>query len=299
MTDNEIEAFLVLYECHSISRASERLYISQSALSLRIRALEYEIGAPLFLRGKGQRSVEPTLEGQDFYDLAVRYNETVKRMKRLGAAGKRQRLRVCCFDSVNHYLFRPVYEAFIARCPEAILEMQDMSTENSFHSVMRGETDLVFTPGILTSRDIKARTLFTEKMVFLCAENSTYPEKMELSDLNPENEVFIEWSTDCTRWHRHIFGEEDRFRYSLAETGNLPLFLRQQNCWLLAPATVARGLLQHPEITTRETAFPLPARITNCLYRETERENPLIGVFMECLQQTATEFERLGLLERA
>lgn len=297
MTDNEIEAFLVLCECHSISRASERLYISQSALSLRIRALEEEIGAPLFLRGKGQRTVQMTPEGQDFYNLAVKYNETVRRMKRLGTGSRR--LRVCCFDSVNHYLFRPVYEAFIARNPGAILEMQDMSTENSFHSVMRGETDLVFTPGSLTSREIKSKTLFTEKMVFLCAENSSYPETIELSDLDPEYEVYIEWSTDCTRWHRHIFGEENRFHYSLAETGNLPLFLRQENCWLIAPATVARGLLQHPEITTRKTAFPLPDRVTNCLFRESERENPLIGVFMECLQQTVDEFEKLGLLQRA
>ena len=218
--------------------------------------------------------------------------------KRLGAAGNPGRLRVCCFDSVNHYLFRPVYEAFLKRCPNAILEMQDMPNNNSFHSVMRGETDLIFTPSILTNREIKAKTLFTEKMVFLCAKKSDYPEIVELSDLKPEDEVLIEWTSDVTRWHRHIFGEENRFRYSLAETGNLPLFLKQPNCWLLAPASVAQGLLQQPEITTRQTAFSLPQRVTNCLYRESEQNNPLIRVFMDCLNETAERFEKLGLLER-
>ncbi len=296
MTDNEVEAFLVLYECHSISRASERLYISQSALSLRIKALEEEIGAPLFLRGKGQRSVEPTQRGLDFYELAVQYNETVKKMQRLSSVDKRGRLRVCCFDSVNHYLFKPVYTDFMERCPEAVLEMQDMLTEHSYHSVMRGETDLVFTPGMLTSREVKAKTLFTEDMVFLCSADSDYPEIVDLKDIRQEDEVLIEWSTDFTRWHRHMFGEERIFRYALAETGNLGLFLQQKKCWLLAPATVAENLVAQGGIEIRKTAFLLPQRVTNCMFREFEHENPLIRVFMECLLKTLAELEARGIV---
>lgn len=298
MTDNEVEAFLVLYECHSISRASERLFISQSALSLRIKALEDEIGEPLFLRGKGQRSVEPTVLGMDFYDLALRYNETVKKMKHLSAAGNRDRLRVCCFDSVNHYLFRPVYEDFMEQCPDAVLEMQDMSTNSAYQSVMRGETDIVFTPRMITSREVKATPVFTEKMVFLCAENSDYPEVLDLCDISPENEVFIAWSSDITRWHRYIFGEENLFRYSLAATRNLTLFLQKKNCWLLAPATVAHGLLQEKGISTRELAFNVPNRPTNCLYRETASENVLIDVFMKSLDKVLAGLEKEGLVTR-
>lgn len=44
MTNAEVEAFLTVCETKSISRAAEWLFISQSALSAKIKTLEKEIG---------------------------------------------------------------------------------------------------------------------------------------------------------------------------------------------------------------------------------------------------------------
>ena len=43
-----IREFVVLCECMNYSQAAEKLYISQSVLSKHIKALEKDIGAPLF-----------------------------------------------------------------------------------------------------------------------------------------------------------------------------------------------------------------------------------------------------------
>lgn len=57
MTEREIEAFLTIVRTGSISAAAEVLYVTQPALSRRIRALEQELGYQLFIRKKGLRNV--------------------------------------------------------------------------------------------------------------------------------------------------------------------------------------------------------------------------------------------------
>ena len=62
MTSLEIQAFLTVQQTLSISRAAEQLYISQSSLSSRLQTLEQELGAPLFVRGRGRRELSLTAE---------------------------------------------------------------------------------------------------------------------------------------------------------------------------------------------------------------------------------------------
>ena len=64
MTEREIEAFLTIVRTGSISAAAEVLYVTQPALSRRIRALEQELGYQLFIRKKGLRNVGLTAEGR-------------------------------------------------------------------------------------------------------------------------------------------------------------------------------------------------------------------------------------------
>ncbi len=61
MDEKDWNAILVLYQEKNISRASERLYISQPALTYRLKNLEKEFGTRLFFKIKG--GIEFTSEG--------------------------------------------------------------------------------------------------------------------------------------------------------------------------------------------------------------------------------------------
>ncbi|MFR2966653.1 MAG: LysR family transcriptional regulator [Anaerovoracaceae bacterium] len=63
MTNAEIYAFIAIHEEMNISKAAEKLFISQSSLSTRIKILERELGYQLFFRGKGQRKLTPSDRG--------------------------------------------------------------------------------------------------------------------------------------------------------------------------------------------------------------------------------------------
>ncbi len=61
MDEKDWEAMQILYEEKNISRSSERLYISQPALTYRLKNLEKEVGTKLFFKTK--KGIELTSEG--------------------------------------------------------------------------------------------------------------------------------------------------------------------------------------------------------------------------------------------
>lgn len=83
MDYDKIKSFVEVYNCRSISKASENLFISPSALSRRIRALEEEFETELFIR-KGTE-LEPTAGGKTFYKEAGKilrqHNLTLMKIK--------------------------------------------------------------------------------------------------------------------------------------------------------------------------------------------------------------------------
>ena len=70
MTIKQIRAFLAVAHSLSFAVACERLHLSQSALSLTIKALEEGLGGRLFSRNT--RNVALTPEGESLLPLARR-----------------------------------------------------------------------------------------------------------------------------------------------------------------------------------------------------------------------------------
>lgn len=64
-----LRSFVQMHEAGSISRAAERLACTQAAMSMRLKTLETELGAPLFLRGP--QGLQPTPRGAELYARAL------------------------------------------------------------------------------------------------------------------------------------------------------------------------------------------------------------------------------------
>ena len=55
MTYEQIETFLTVVSCGSITAAASALFVTQSTVTSRIQGLENEIGVTLLIRAKGHR----------------------------------------------------------------------------------------------------------------------------------------------------------------------------------------------------------------------------------------------------
>lgn len=62
----QIKYFVTVIDCNSFTEAAERLFISQSAISQQIQALEKELGVQLIVRQNRRFSLTPA--GEYFYN---------------------------------------------------------------------------------------------------------------------------------------------------------------------------------------------------------------------------------------
>ena len=95
MTMTQVLYALEVARCQNVSRAAERLILSQSALSQQLRRLEQELGYPIFTRTL--HGVQLTPEGERVCEQAAGMARTWKEFQanvQKSALGIRKRLRI-------------------------------------------------------------------------------------------------------------------------------------------------------------------------------------------------------------
>src|SRR6218665_337439 len=120
-------AFEAVARLLSFRMAAEELYLTQSAISRQIRALEEEIGCTLFLRGT--RHVELTADGAALQGTAVavleRLDQTVRQIRQ--TRGRRV-VNVTTFASFASLWLIPRLEAFQRDHPDIDLRVSAYDT---------------------------------------------------------------------------------------------------------------------------------------------------------------------------
>ena len=107
MTTLDIETFFAVLDHGTMTAAAEALFITQPTLTARLQALEAEVGAPLFQRGKGQRHITLTEAGQRFLPLARRWQNLLTETQTFSSAGRREFLHVIAAYTANQYILPP------------------------------------------------------------------------------------------------------------------------------------------------------------------------------------------------
>lgn len=92
MTTQQMQYILEVYQTRSMSKAAERLYTAQSNLSNSIRALESELGYPVFKRSK--YGMLPTEKGQQVLYAARRMWDDYQELCQLNAGVTSKRLHL-------------------------------------------------------------------------------------------------------------------------------------------------------------------------------------------------------------
>lgn len=115
----QLRAFCTIAKLGTMSRAAEALFLSQTAVSLQLTALEKELGVGLIERGR--RRAVLTREGQVLYDLALplvdALDELDQRFRALTADIGGGELNIAAGTSTIQYLLPPLVRAFRERYP--------------------------------------------------------------------------------------------------------------------------------------------------------------------------------------
>ena len=131
-------------ECGSFSAAAESLYVSQSAISQQITALEAEVGSQLLLRlraGPVLTDAGALLVGHAEAAMA-RLEQAERDLDQLSGKGAGE-LRLISFPSASVTILSRAVKHFQDRFPGVRLSLSEGDPEDSLPDLRRGAADLV------------------------------------------------------------------------------------------------------------------------------------------------------------
>jgi LysR family nitrogen assimilation transcriptional regulator len=135
--------FIAIYEAGSVTKASLRLMVAQSALSQQLAQLEDELGVLLFARSP--QGVAPTAFGQLFYDhsreILQRLGDAVESVRQLGQNPKGT-VAIGMPETISVVLGLPLLQNTRLRYPEVRLRLTEDLSGNLVDRLSEGRLDL-------------------------------------------------------------------------------------------------------------------------------------------------------------
>lgn len=162
-----VEAFYWVATLQSVSRAAEKLFITQSAMSARIATLEQELGTILLDRRDKQFRL--TFAGQRFLKHASRLLELQREIKREmgGEVPPEVQMRIGAIESVLHSWLMPWVARLRMEYPALELELSVETTPVLIELVRRGALDIVFTASPANAEGVRSRAMPSMEMCYL------------------------------------------------------------------------------------------------------------------------------------
>ncbi|MBQ9686635.1 MAG: LysR family transcriptional regulator [Oscillospiraceae bacterium] len=261
MTYEQIETFLTVVTCGSITAAANELFVTQSTVSSRIQGLEAELGAPLLIRAKGHRNVELTSYGQAFVPIASQWTSLWKHTQKLKTAEDTQVLTIASIDSVNNYTLVRLFNQHIHRYPNIKLRIHTHHS-NEIHGLVQNRVaDIGFVFSRVNYPNIISRPVYRELMYLICRKDGPYHEGIACTELSTENEVFLRWGQDYQQWHDRHWSPELYPAITVNTGSTLQRFLDAPERWAIAPMSIIHQLSHNSGLTYYRLQTPPPPRI--------------------------------------
>ncbi|NIR59564.1 MAG: LysR family transcriptional regulator [Gammaproteobacteria bacterium] len=159
----QLRAFCQAAQAESISKAAERLFLSQPSVSLLIKGLEEDLGVPLFER-RGPR-IRLTAAGQALLETALPLVEALDRLPelftaRLGAVGSGS-LDIAAGESTILYLLADYIKRFSEDYPQVNVHLHNVTGRDGMALLRAGEVDFAVGSLIEVPGDIGFDPVFT------------------------------------------------------------------------------------------------------------------------------------------
>jgi DNA-binding transcriptional LysR family regulator len=163
-----IQVFRAVAHHLNFSRAAEELFLTQPAVTQQIKALEDELGVPLFDRGGGRISLTPA--GRALLPHAERMKEVsdqavVAVAETAGThAGE---LKIGASQTIGQYLLPNFVAGFLRANPRIRISARSGNSETMLEALIAREIQLALIEGPNLRKDLRIEPFLEDHMVFV------------------------------------------------------------------------------------------------------------------------------------
>lgn len=191
----QLRYFVEIVEARGYTRASERLFIAQSALSRQIKELEADLDVLLIKREA--KAFELTQAGQDFYERSRRIlldlDRAVAQARTIGK-GEHGALRLLHSSSVPLSApLGPTLNAALKDFPGISLEISQAPSEYQAREIVEGSADigLARLPILRAHPNLESTVLYRERLVAAVPATHRLAARSEVEIAELRDEFFV------------------------------------------------------------------------------------------------------------
>ena len=168
ITLRQLEIFIAVVEEQQVTRASKRLFITQSAVSLALNELENQLGGPLFDRDS--RSLLLNDRGRYLLpqcrEILYKANNvcTLMNEKEGNMAGS---LNIVASSTIGNYVLPAVVSTFKNLYPNAFITVQIHNTRLAEQLIIERKVDLGFVEGEVSNEQVRVTPWFDDELVII------------------------------------------------------------------------------------------------------------------------------------
>jgi DNA-binding transcriptional LysR family regulator len=261
MNVDQLKAFHRVAAVGSFTKAARELFLTQSAVSQQIRALEDEIGSRLFDRSG--KKIRLTGEGEALLSYAERLFDLHEEIETLFGGLKtleRGRIAVGATAVIGTYFMPAVISDYHRRYPGIEIDLRMGNSEQILRMILDREVDLGIAGMITKQETLEGVFIHREKLLFVCSPQNPLAVRKGVALGELERIPFI-WREKGTqtltivkRWFQeNAAGTFPRQTLSLANMEAAKRIVEEGYGVTITPATAARreieaGLLSRLDV---------------------------------------------------
>lgn len=209
----QLRGFCNSAQTGSISKAAERMSLSQPSVSLQIQALERELGVVLFER-RGP-AIRLTPEGRNLYELALPIVESIESLPESFAARcgnlESGELDIAAGESTLLYLLPHFVAEFNRQLPDIQFRLHNVTGRDGLAMLRADEVDFAVGSLLDIPDDISYRPVFTYDPMLITARDHPLAEKrkLTLADISAHGLILPPQHLSTWRTVRLVFQQYD------------------------------------------------------------------------------------------
>lgn len=237
-----VETFAILAKTMNVTKTAEKLFLSQSTVSYRLKALEEELGVTLVERDRGFKHIKLTDYGKHFLSVATEWQNINDKIENFSSSSLKKTISIGVVDSVNNYLFSKIYKELLKNHDNIQLTIKTQHTREIYEQIDARIIDIGFALGNLIMPQIESVKILSEEMVLVTRSKEFADVKVtNPKDLNPNNQFFINWGEEYLNWH-HKYITHSPSHKLFTDSALLSFELLDEASWFIAPFSVAYTL---------------------------------------------------------
>ena len=186
MLDFRMETFLTVCQCMNFTRASEKLNITQPAVSQHIHFLEKHYNTKLF-RYEG-RKLKLTGAGEILRNASLTMmHDEISMQNQMQKTDEEEEIRFGATRTVGDVLMGRILERYLRRYPDAKICMIVDNTQELLRKLDEGTIDFALVEGFFQKNEYDHQKYSDENYIAVCAPDYTFNSDKITTDVSVEN----------------------------------------------------------------------------------------------------------------